>query len=117
MGLLYLQQVRDVWAVFVFCFFCLFVFCVFFFFFCLLLFFVFFFLFFFVFVFFFFLFCFVFFHLASLSSFTNASSLGKLLDILKYQHGLGLYNPTELSFTTGGVPAKVPFSRSKSVNG
>ena len=88
-GLLCLQQVRDGWAVFfVVFFFCCFFFLFFFFFFfcvcvcvcvCLLL---------------------LFFVISSiLSSFSNASSAGRQLDILKYC-GLGRYNPAVVSVTT-----------------
>ena len=67
------------------------------------------------FLFFFFLCLFVCFFISSiLSSFSNASSLGRRLDILKYC-GLGRYNPTVLSVTTGSVLAKywLTLSRSK----
>ena len=40
-----------------------------------------------------------------LSSFSNASSVGRRLDILKYC-GLGRYNPAVVVTTTGGVLAK-----------
>ena len=40
-----------------------------------------------------------------LSSFSNASFLGKWLDILKYC-GLGHYNPMVVSVTTGGMLTK-----------
>ena len=46
-----------------------------------------------------------------LSSFSNASSLGRRLDILKYQHGLGLYNTTVVVSYYEGVLAKVLVNR------
>ena len=51
-----------------------------------------------------------FFNSSILSSFSNASSLGRQLEILKYC-GLGRYNPTVVSVTTGGVLAKVLVNR------
>ena len=50
-------------------------------------------------------FCFFFFISSILSSFSDASSLGRRLDILQYC-GLDHYNPTVLSVTTRGVLAK-----------
>ena len=50
--------------------------------------------------------CFFNFFISSiLSSFSDASSLGRWLDILKYR-GLDRYNPTIVVVTTGGVLAE-----------
>ena len=56
-------------------------------------------------LFFFFFFFLIFFISSILSSFSDASSLGRWLDILKYC-GLDRYNPTVVVVTTGGVLAK-----------